>query len=418
YGAELAIIRQVEGRSRLEYPIGKVLAETTGYLSDVRVSPTGDRLAYMSHAFATDNRGPVVVIDRAGTVLVTSPEYWGEEGLAWSADGSEVLFSALDVDAGPDYAVHGLAMDGTVRTVLTAPTGLILHDTTADGRLLVSTHSEHGSLVARLAGAAAERDIPWLDRSYQAVISRDGRSLLFGDSSALSGNLYSILYRAADGSPPVRLGEGIGTDLSPDAASVVAIVMSDPPRLTIYPTGVGEPRDISAAGFVAYEQSAQFVRAGQGVAYCGNDAGKPSRCYVRDLAGGAARAVTPEGTRQGRVSPDGGTVVARGTDDRYRQYLAAGGEPVLVPGLDVRDAVLAWTADGRSLLVYRPAEIPTRVDRLELATGRRTLLREISPVDRAGAVEIPSITFSADETAYAYTINRVVGTLYAVEGVR
>ena len=40
-GNELAIIRDVGGRDRLEYPIGKVLCEAGGYLSDLRVSPKG-----------------------------------------------------------------------------------------------------------------------------------------------------------------------------------------------------------------------------------------------------------------------------------------------------------------------------------------------------------------------------------------
>ena len=417
-GAELAVIRQVAGKSRLEYPIGKVLAETSGYLSDVRVSPKGDLLAYMPHDFERDNRGRVVVIDRSGVVVTRSPEYWGEEGLAWSADGEEVLFAALDIAHGPDYAVRALRLDGTVRDVLAAPVGVIVHDVARDGRLLVSTHLERGVDVALFAGASAERDLPWLDHGYEVVLSRDGRSLLFGDSSVLSGSLYSVLYRAADGSPPVRLGDGVGTDLSADGSSVVAIVMDDPARLMIYPTGVGEPRDISAAGFVTYGQSAHFVRDGRGVAYCGNAAGKASRCYVRDLADGSARAVTPEGTRDGWVSPDGSAAVARGTDGRYRIYIVNGGAPpVPVPGLAAGERVLGWRADGRSLLVSRPGEIPARVDRLDLSTGERSLVREISPADRAGLVNIPKITFSADEKAYAYAVLRVVGTLYAVEGL-
>ncbi len=422
-GAELAVIRQVEGKSCLEYPIGKVLAESTGYLSDVRVSPRGDRIAYMPHAFPEDNRGRVVVIDRAGAMVATSPEYWGEEGLAWSADGESVYFSGSE--EGPDYAIRSLAMDGTVRNLLVAPAGLIIHDRAPDGRLLVSTHLERGAVMALLPGAAAERDLPWLEQSVNPTLSRDGRSLLFGDQSRLSGSLYSVLFRAADGSPPVRLGDGNGTDLSPDGASVLAVVMDDPPRLMIYPTGAGEPRDISAAGFVAYEyETAHFFRDGQSVAYCGNEAGKASRCYVRDLASGTARAVTPEGTREGSVSPDGTSIVARGTDGRYRRYPLDprnpedAGEGVLVAGLDDRDEVLGWRADGRSLRVFRSSAIPIRVDRLDIATGRRTVLRELAPADRVGVTEISHVSFSADESSYAYDVTRVVGTLYAVEGTR
>jgi len=416
-GAELAVVRQVEGKSRLEYPIGTVLAETTGYLSDVRVSPKGDLIAFMSHPFRGDDRGPVVVVDRAGTVVAQSREYWGEEGLTWSADGREVLFSASD--HGPQYEVRALAKDGAVRNVLTAPTGLIVLDTAPDGKLLVASHNERGAVVALFPGAPAERDVPWLEYSFNPVLSRDGRTLLFADSSELAGHLYSVYLRAADGGAPVRLGEGEAHDLSPDGTSVLALVMASSPRLMIYPTGAGEPRDVSAKGLVAYDlHSAHFFRDGRSVAFCGTEAGKASRCYVRDVAGGAARAVTPEGIDQGRVSADGTALVARGQNGRYRRYPMDGSPPVPVPGLDNGDAIITWRSDGRSLLVYRPAEIPIRVDRLDLSTGQRTLLRELAPADRAGVTVIEAVSFSADEKSYAYGFKRSVGSLYAVEGVR
>jgi hypothetical protein len=235
----------------------------------------------------------------------------------------------------------------------------------------------------------------------------------------MAGPNYSVYFQGADGAPPVRLGEGGGVDFSPDGSSVLVVVMTDPPRLMIYPTGAGEPRDISAAGFISYDQlSARFSQDGRGVAFCGTETGKASRCYMRDLAGGAARAVTPEGTDRGRLSPDGKTVVARDADGRYQLYRLDGSAPLPVPGLDDRDLIINWRPDGRSLLVCRPMEMPTRVERLDLATGRRTLVRDLAPADRAWAVRFDGVSFSADEKSYAYAVGRLVGALYTVEGVR
>jgi hypothetical protein len=295
---------------------------------------------------------------------------------------------------------------------------LIVHDRARDGRLLVATYTERGAVLARLSGADDEREIPWLDQSFQPVVSRDGRSLLFQDASALSGNLYSVLFRGADGSPPVRLGDGGGSDISPDGSSVLAVVMDDPPRLMLYPTGAGGPRDLSAPGFVTYEPYAQFLADGRSVAYCGNAAGQASRCYLRDLASGTVRAVTPEGTSRGSVAPDGAAAVARGADGRYRRFAIDGGEGVLVPGMGEGDEVLRWRADGRSLLVMRRTEVPALVDRVDLATGERTLVRLLAPADRAGLVSLEEASFSADESAYAYGLKRKVGHLLTVDGVR
>src|SRR5262249_39344015 len=43
-GAQMAIVRRVAGRCRLEYPIGTVLAETATGFAGVRVSPDGKHL--------------------------------------------------------------------------------------------------------------------------------------------------------------------------------------------------------------------------------------------------------------------------------------------------------------------------------------------------------------------------------------
>ncbi len=98
-GLQLAVIREVGGKDRLEYPVGKVLREVSGYLSDLRVSPRGDRIAYFEHPRKSDDRGSVNLIDLNGNNTVLSEGYWSERGLAWSPNGEEILFSA-SVSAG------------------------------------------------------------------------------------------------------------------------------------------------------------------------------------------------------------------------------------------------------------------------------------------------------------------------------
>jgi hypothetical protein len=113
-GSQLAIIREVDGKDRLEYPIGKVLREVSGYMSDVRVSPHGDRIAYFEHPRKWDDRGSINIVDFAGNNVVLSDGYWSERGLAWSPDGKEVLFSASL--AGGSFTVYGVTVSGRRRT--------------------------------------------------------------------------------------------------------------------------------------------------------------------------------------------------------------------------------------------------------------------------------------------------------------
>ena len=112
-GSQLAVLREVGGKDRLEFPIGTVVYEYAGYLSDVRVSPRGDRIAFLEHPVRYDNRGSAVIVDRTGRRLAASDAYWGEEGLAWARGGDEILFSAGE--GLTDMAVRSLTPSGQKR---------------------------------------------------------------------------------------------------------------------------------------------------------------------------------------------------------------------------------------------------------------------------------------------------------------
>ncbi len=414
-GSELAIVRRVEGKDRLEYPIGKVLATIGGYFSDVRVSPDGNRIAFMRHPVDGDDRGDVEIIDRAGRLVAKSPDSSGEEGVAWLPGGKQVLFSPSG-DEGTDLTVRALDLNGRVRTVLVNSESLSILDVAADGRILVSAGTTRASVISGGAGSPTERDLSLFDYSIVSAISRDGKTVVFSDDTAASGPYYSVCLRKTDGSPAVRLGEGNALDLSSDGKSVLAAVFSTPPRLMIYPTGAGEPRNVSFPKFESYD-SGQFFHGDSRILFCGVRAGEGSRCYVAETKGGEPRPVTPPGTREGKISPDERSVVATHAGG-HAIFPLAGGAPKPLAELTPEDFITGWSADGRSLILNRLTLVPTRAERLDLATGKRTLLREIGPADRAGVSGVSPVLLSTDEKSYAYSSIRQACYLFTVEGVR
>ena len=414
-GASLAVIRAVGGKDRLEFPVGKVLCETGGYFSDLRFSPGGDRIAFFEHPTKWDDRGLVAVVDLAGKKTVLSQGYWGEEGLAWSRDGNEILFSAGK--AYNAFRVHAVTVKGSLRVALDSAGGLTICDVSREGRWLATREDLVRTMPVFLAGQAAEQDLSWLDLSTSPLLSADGKTVVFYEQSGVGGANYAACLRRTDGSPVARLGDGTPQDLSPDGKWVASIVPTSPQQLVLYPTGAGEARHLERGGIEGYD-SAAFFPGGTSLLVCGYEAGHASRCYVQEITGGKPKAVTPEGTTLGLISPDGRQIVVLSTGGGVFRYPAAGGEGRPIPGTTPDDAVIRWSRDGDSILVCRGGEIPLRVDRVSLSTGQRQFVRNIGPPDLSGVTLIYPPFVSSDEQSVAYSFRRSITHLFLVEGTR
>ncbi|HSP94123.1 MAG TPA: protein kinase [Thermoanaerobaculia bacterium] len=411
-GSSIAIIREVDGKDRLEFPIGKVLYQTGGYVSDLRVSPRGDRIAFFDHPIRYDDRGTLAVVDRAGKKTVLSGDYGAEEGLAWAPGGEEVLFSA-----GENYSrfqVQAVTLSGRKRVVLESAGGLTIQDISREGRWLATRDDHRTGFLVKAPGEKAERDLSWLGNSLVPILSRDGKTLLFTDESESAGPNYMVCLRKTDGSPVVRLGEGRAADLSPDGSRVIAWVPASPPYLRLYPTGPGEARQLERGNLESYESAAWFPD-GQRLLVCGHEPGRAARCYEQQASGGASRPVTPEGASFGLPSPDGRFVLARNAG-RWTLYPLAGGPPVPL-GLTQEDLVIRWSPDGRSLWIRRRAEVPAQIERFDLQTGRREPMEKLAPQDSA-ILGIFSISLADDPSVYVYNYWQEISHLFVVEGAR
>ncbi len=411
-GKSLAVARGVPRGMRIEYPIGKVLYETSGWVSHLRVSQDGKLVGFVDHPTPNDDGGSIATVDRAGKRDNLSTPFASAQGLAWSPDGSEIWFTATEV--GLNRALYS-TRSGRVRLRARVPGNLTLHDVSRDGRMLVTRDAQRTEILALPPGETKERDLTWLDWSLPAALSRDGRTVLFSEAGEGGGAGYSVYIRKTDGSPAVRLGEGSAQDLSPDGEWALAIVHpASDPQLVAYPTGAGEPKQFPKDGIAVF--AAVFTPDGKRVVISGSETGHGPRVYVRDFAGGKPRALTPEGYVGFLISPDGRSTIARGPDRKRYLYPLSGGEPSVVP-VELDEAMDQFTADGRFLFVHRRGETPINVQRLELATGRRQPWRTLMPTDAAGVSQVSPL-MTPDGSAYALSYVRTLSDLFLVGGVK
>jgi Tol biopolymer transport system component len=416
-GKEIAVVRDVNLRNQLEFPVGKVLYQTAGWISHPRVSHDGALVAFMDHSQRRDDGGTVAVVDRSGKKRTLSETFSSEYGLAWSPNGTEVWVTGARV--GGNRALYAVSLSGNERLIARVTQSLTLQDVSADGRLLVAHDTIRIGVLAGEAGQPKERELAWLDWSSLFDFSDDGKTILFSETGEGAGPEYSTFVRHTDGSAPVRLGDGGGMAMSIDGQWAAAQVGHAKRVLTLYPTGAGEKR-ILPIGDLETQGGAVFSRDGKALIFTANEPGHGSRVFVIDLVGGKPRALTPEGYRAFTrgVSPDGTGVLVIGPDRKRYLYRLAGGEPADVASLSEEDTVSGWGTDGNHLYVYRRRDIPGRLYRLDLSTGNRELVREFMPADGAGIVDIAPIMVTPDGKSYVYGFQRTLSDLYLVDGLK
>jgi Tol biopolymer transport system component len=415
-GNALAVVRDVGGQSRLEFPVDRVLYQTGGWISDPRVSPAGNWVAFIDHPLAGDDAGSVTLVDLAGNKRTLSSEFYTAQGLVWSPDGKELWFTATVT--GIDRVLYAVDLSGHQRLVARVPGDLRLLDVGHDGRVLLARDNTRRGLIGLAAGDTSERDLSWLDWSYPSDLSPDGKTLLFREEGEGGGLRYTGYLRQTDGSPAVRLAEGRAFALSSDGRWVLSTTSDAVGKLVVLPTRAGEPQTLS--GKPMNYVGARWFPDGKHFLFSGNEPGHGVRLYVQDLAGGKPLAISPEGTYglAYLISPDGKEVAAVGPDQKGYLYPVGGGDPRPIPSLGAGELPVAWSSDGHSIFVYRSAELPAKVDLIELSSGRRTHWKELRPSDPAGVEFIGPILMTADARTYVYGYRRLLSDLYVVEGLK
>ena len=414
----LAVVHVVNGKDRLEYPIGKVLYETAGWISQPRFSRSGDKIAFFDHTSEPDTRGTVAIVGLKGDPQkhTLTKEWEDERGLAWSPNGNEIWFAAAD--AGSDDSLRAVSLSGRVRMLLAAPITMLLQDVAADGRVLITAADPRYRVAGHAAGATAEKDLSWYDYTQLRDISSDGQKLLVEEQGAMGGPHYAVGMRAMDGSPPVRLGDGYGGRFSPDGKWALSFLPGPPPEITILPTGAGDPKIVPIPGIervIAYPPG--FFPDGKWIWFIGAESGHADRTYITNSDGGSPRAATPDGIFAVGVYPDGKSLVAPAADGRLTLFPVDGGTAHILPGLEPGLIFLQWGTDARSIYL-RDDQQPTSVYKADLSTGHKTLLMRLMPSDPSGVASIQTVVTATDGKAYAYSYRRILSELLVVKGLK
>ncbi len=408
-GKELAVIHVADGRYRIEYPIGKVLYQTDGFLTSVRVSPKGDLVSFLDHPNGEDSRGTLGVVDRGGHKKTLTGEWPSILNTLWSPTGDEVFFQGGAQDW-RDFEIHGVSLSGRIRA---APRIAGSDDVSRDGLFLdfQKFASYRRDILALVPGSSTERNLSWLGDSTAVDLSRDGRQLLSYEISggfSKGAETFVTYLRRTDGADPKLLGEGKALALSPDEKWALAFRPSPEPHLALLPTGVGEARDLPGGGASVQYHWATFFPDGRRILIAAQEKGKPPRSYIQDVEGGPPRPFAEEGMRATLISPDGREIAGTTLEGLQLIYQADGqGRARAIPGAEPGDFLVQWSADGKSVLVRGAEERPLTLYRIDLASGRRERWKELAPPDLAGFLDYQAgptaVRVTPDGRAYAYT---------------
>ena len=160
---------------------------------------------------------------------------------------------------------------------------------------------------------------------------------------------------------------------------------------------------------------------GRRLLLCATESGHAMRLYVLPIEGGTPKPISPEGfaikTFGNSISPDGRFVAAIDPDKRAWLVPTDGSEGKPIAGMEPGEVPLQWSADGGSLYLMRGGEVPGKVWRLNLPTGKRSFVMDLIPADSAGVISLEAVLLTPDARSYAYSYYNNLSDLYLVDGL-
>lgn len=411
--SRMAVVRYGPDPERIEYPRNKTLYETTGWLTDLRVSPSGNQVAFIEHLVLGDDGGNIVYVDAAKIKHTLSEGWASARGLAWTKSGQEIWFTAART--GAMRALYAVSLAGRVRLIAAFPGTLTLCDISPTGRVLVSREQLHARMIGLFEGNSKEQDLSWFDYTTVEDMSADGRVVLFEETGEGGGDHHAVYIRRANAPSAVRVGDGFGMAISPDGNWVVTKSDRDQSTLNLVPVTPGQPRTISGRN-LKYD-FVRFFPGGERLLVGGSLNGGPGRFFIQSLDGSPPRPLkTNAFFYRPVISADGKLIAGVDAERRLVVMPSTGGEPKVLATSFFATALI-WSQSGKTLIAQAD-EAPATLYRVDTETGKYKIWKDLGPVDLAAVSEIWPAVLSRDEHNMAYSYLRNTSELFVVDGWR
>lgn len=398
-GNDLVVSQRVGSGWQIQFLSGKIIARSEHQMHSPRISPDGKTVVFF------ENNGSTADLrfwDADSGKLTTAPP--GKYGdVTWALD-SRHLYCTMTSQSGG--AVLLIDRTGKGNPVFTSTAGLSIHDVAPNGALLLEQELiDYG---IQFEGAdGQQRNLSWLDGSQVEAISEDGNFILFTEQAEAGGPKGAIYIRKTDGSPAIRLGDGIGSSLSPDGKWVSGLTHGTPSQLFVLPTGPGTshtltPPDMNVFGSL---WNADSIHIGI-VAAKGSGGAKP---YMVDSTNGSIAEV-----QAGKIdelqyaSPDFKTQVGK-TNSQFIMSNVTTGETKPLPGIPGDANIIQFSSDLKSLYYVRHQEFPPSIYRYDMSGSKGVVWKTLNITDPS-VIRIDNVEVTPDGRSFAYTFVRVLSS--------
>jgi Tol biopolymer transport system component len=398
-----------------------VLFDGINWISHPKISADGKWIAFADHQNAIgDDQGSIAVIaaDGSGKEKILSSDWGSLQGIGWSPQGNEIWFTATRNGSGENP--RAVSLSGKLRTITNVPGGMWLEDI-RNGVALTVTHQRRVGIRGMAPGAKDETDLGWFGWSILSDMTPDGHKVLFDEEADGGGPNYTVFLRDTDGSPPVRIGDGAGLAISPDAKWAITQAAKGGP-LRLVPTGAGEARQLTHDN-VTYKQ-VRWLAGGKELLASGIETGHGERDYLIEVSSGNSKAITPEGIAGVQASRDGRYAAVLGPDGKWGVWplneTGAGAVLRPIPGIDANQRVIGWSPDGESVYVVsiRRIEKTGNIYKANVVSGKTEPWKTFGEGLAAGAVASRGTYLAGDNGAYVYLYDQRLSRVYVVRGMK